>query len=86
MFLTRKENKMKEFKNWREIMDWAKSNGFNNMAKRMQLNNDCWNSSGEFGRSQVQICDAMRFADSEEDRLEIAKQIDDDCSENIGLW
>ena len=77
---------MKEFKNWREIMDWAKSNGFNNMAKRMQLNNDCWNSSGEFGRSQVQICDAMRFADSEEDRLEIAKQIDNDCSENMGLW
>lgn len=77
---------MKEFKNWREIMDWAKSNGFNNMAKRMQLNNDCWNSSGEFGRNQVQICDAMRFADSEEDRLEIAKQIDDDCSENMGLW
>ena len=77
---------MKEFKNWREIMDWAKSNGFNNMAKRMQLNNDCWNSSGEFGRSQVQICDAMRFADSEEDRLKIAKQIDDDCSENMGLW
>lgn len=67
-------------------MDWAKSNGFDNMAKRMQLNNDCWNSSGEFGRSQVQICDAMRFADSEEDRLEIAKQIDDDCSENMGLW
>ena len=56
------------------------------MAKRMQLNNDCWNSSGEFGRNQVQICDAMRFADSEEDRLEIAKQIDDDCSENMGLW
>ena len=77
---------MKEFKSWKEIMDWAKSNGFNNMAKRMQLNNDCWNSSGEFGRSQVQICDAMRFADSEEDRLEIAKQIDDDCSENMGLW
>lgn len=77
---------MKEFKNWREIMDWAKSNGLNNMAKRMQLNNDCWNSSGEFGRSQVQICDAMRFADSEEDRLQIAKQIDDDCSENMGLW
>lgn len=77
---------MKEFKSWREIMEWAKSNDFNNMAKRMQLNNDCWNSSGEFGRSQVQICDAMRFADSEEDRLEIAKQIDDDCSENMGLW
>ena len=77
---------MKEFKNWHEIMDWAKSNGFNNMAKRMQLNNDCWNSSGEFGRNQVQICDAMRFADSEEDRLEIAKQIDEDCSENMGLW
>lgn len=77
---------MKEFKTWREIKEWAEKNGFNNMAKRMQLNNDCWNSSGEFGRSQVQICDAMRFADSEEDRLEIAKQIDDDCSENVGLW
>ena len=46
------------------------------MAKHMQLNNDCWNSSGELGRSQVEICDAMRFAESEEDRLDIAGQIE----------
>ena len=74
---------MKEFKNWREIKDWAETNGYKNMAKRMQLNNDCWNSSGEFGRSQVRICDAMRFARTEEQRNDIAKKIEADCKEDI---
>lgn len=74
---------MKEFKNWHEIKDWATENGYNAMAKRMQINNDCWNSSGEFGRSQVQICDAMRFADTEEERHNIAKEIEADCKEDI---
>lgn len=39
---------MKTFKDWKEIRDWAKDNGLDNLAKRMQLNNDCWASSGEF--------------------------------------
>ncbi len=77
---------MKEFKNWKEIRDWAKEHGFENMTKRMDLNNDCWASSGEFGRSQVGICAAMRFADTEEERLNIAKEIDDSCKENYGLY
>ena len=56
------------------------------MARRMQLNNDCWNSSGEFGRSQVYICDSMRFAESEEERHEVAKALmgEDDLIE-LGL-
>lgn len=53
------------------------------MARRMQLNNDCWMSSGEFGRSQVAICDAMRFADTEEERHNIAKQIEAECSTDV---
>ena len=79
---------MKEFKfkTWRDIRDWAEEHGFENMAKRMNLNNECWASSGEFGRSQVEICDAMRFADTEEERLNIAKKIDDSCKENYGLY
>ena len=36
---------MKEFKNWHDIQDWAKENGFKNIVKRMQINNDYWNSS-----------------------------------------
>lgn len=68
---------MKEFKNWHEIQDWARENGFKNIVKRMQINNDCWNSSGEFGRSQVEICDSLRFCKSEEERLEVAKQIEE---------
>lgn len=67
---------MKAFKNWREIMEWAKRNGYANMAKRMQINNDCWNSCGEFGRSQVAICDAMRYAESESERHDVAKTIE----------
>lgn len=76
----------REFKNWRDIRDWCSKNGFEKLAKRMQLNNDCWNSSGEFGRSQVYICDSMRFAESEEERFEIASKLqnDDDLIE-IGI-
>lgn len=69
----------KEFKTWRDIHDWADSNGYKAMAKRMRINNQCWNSSGEFGRSQVAICDAMRFADTEEERHAIAKDIEKEC-------
>lgn len=76
---------MKEFKNWHDIQDWCKENGFNRTAKRMQINNDCWNSSGEFGRSQVYICDSLRFAESEEERLEVAQAIEEELSEDIIL-
>lgn len=67
---------MEDFKNWREIQAWAVEHGFDLMARRMQINNDCWMSSGEFGRSQVRICDAMRFAGSEAERVEVAEQIE----------
>lgn len=68
---------MEQFKSWRDIKQWALDNGYNLMANRLQLNNDCWNSSGEFGRSQAAICDAMRFAVSEKDRHEIANDIEE---------
>lgn len=74
---------MKEFKNWHDIQDWAEENGFKNIVKRMQINNDCWMSSGEFGRSQVQICDALRFADTEDERLMIAGQIEEDLESDF---
>lgn len=81
---------MKEFKSWRDIKEWFEERGYNLTAKRMQLNNDCWNSSGEFGRSQVAICDAMRFCDTEEEREEIGRQIeesmmDDDLLACVGV-
>ena len=77
---------MKTFEDWKEIRDWAKDNGWNNLAKRMQLNNDCWASSGEFGRSQVAICDAIRFAQTEEEQMNIAEQLDEQYSSNCGLY
>lgn len=77
---------MKKFNNWKEIKEWASDNGYQNMAKRMQLNNDCWMSSGEFGRDQVAICDAMRQAETEEERHEIAQAYDDSVAENYGLY
>ena len=67
---------MKEFKNWHDIKDWCEEHGFKTLARRMQLNNDCWASSGEFGRSQVMICDSLRFAESEEEREEIASALE----------
>ena len=68
---------MKEFKSWKDIHDWAWERGFELMANRMRLNNSCWNSSGEFGRSQVAICDAMRFCETEQDRYDMAQHIED---------
>jgi hypothetical protein len=74
---------MKEFKGWRDILSWAKENGFERISKRLEINNACWNSSGEFGRSQVAICDAMRFAKSEEERMSIAEDIEESLKGDI---
>lgn len=77
---------MKEFKSWRDIKAWFEENGYDQLAKRMQINNDCWNSSGEFGRSQVYICDSMRFAESEDERHEVAQSLrEDDDLISLGL-
>ena len=76
---------MKEFKNWREIMEWAERNGYEKMARRMNINNSCWNSCGEFGRSQVAICDAMRYAESEAERHETAQNIEHGLENDIML-
>ena len=66
----------KQFKNWREIKDWCEANNFNHLARRLQLNNDCWMSSGEFGRDQVAICDAIRYTEDADEALEVAKELD----------
>ena len=73
---------MKEFENWREIKAWAVDNGFDKLAKRLQLNNDCWASSGEFGRSQVYLCDSLRACESEAERLEVGEQLEAELSED----
>ncbi len=67
---------MAEFKSWRDIMAWAEERGFKNIVKRMEMNNKYWNSCGEFGRSQVAICDALRFAEDEDERVEIAERME----------
>ena len=77
---------MEKFKTWRDIRDRAREKGFENLAKRMELNNRCWMSSGEFGRNQVMICDSIRFADDEEDAMQIAEQLDAEMRENYGLY
>lgn len=69
-------NNWNNWKNWREVLSWAKTNGFKELARRLQLNNDCWMSSGEFGRDQVAIIDALRFTESEDECLEVAREID----------
>ena len=71
---------MKEFTSWRDILEWAKEHGYNKIVARMELNNRCWNSSGEFGRSQVAICDALRFAESEDEREEVADEIESELA------
>ena len=76
---------MKEYKSWRDIKDWAEQNGFDRLAKRLELNNRCWNSSGEFGRSQVYLCDSMRYAETEQERLEVAEQLEQELADDIVL-
>lgn len=77
---------MVTFKDWKEIKTWAQKHGFDNLASRIQLNNDCWMSSGKFGRNQVAICDALRFATNESERLSIARSFDKQFSKNYGLY
>lgn len=74
------------FKSWRDIMAWAKDKGLKHLVARMELNNQCWNSSGEFGGSQVEICDNIRFAPTEEIAENIAQQMDAQMEENYGLY
>ena len=69
------------FKTWRDIREWAQNHGLKNLVVRMDLNNNCWNSSGEFGRSQVAICDAIRLAETEDEALEIATQLNEEIKE-----
>lgn len=66
-----------DFKSWRDIMAWAKDKG---------LKHRCWNSSGEFGRSQVEICDNIRLSPTEADAEKIAIQMDAQMEENYGLY
>lgn len=73
---------MAEFKSWRDIAEWADKHGYKNMAERLRVNNKCWLSSGEFGRSQVAICDAIRFAETEDEREERAREIEKACAED----
>lgn len=74
------------FKTWRDIRERAQSHKLKNLVARMDLNNNCWNSSGEFGRSQVTICDAIRLAETEDEALEIATQLNEEMEENYGLY
>lgn len=81
---------MKEFKSWKDIEEWAKRNGYKRIAKRVRFNAENWWSSGEFGRSQKEICDTMRHARTETARHEWAGRIeraleDDDVLNTIGV-
>ena len=71
---------------WRDIKAWAEEHKFSNLAERLKLNNDCWLSSGEFGRSQVEICDSLRLATTEEEALELAQNFDEAFADNHGLY
>lgn len=78
-------DKMK-WKGWKDVREWCEKNGFGNIVKRMDLNNDCWMSSGEFGRNQVEICDSLRFAEDETEAKEIAEGLNEELDENYGLY
>lgn len=66
------------FASWRDVKAWLEGHGFTLLPKRMEANNACIHSSGEFQRSQVFICDTLRLAYSEEDALELAAEMEED--------
>ena len=76
----------KKWKTWRDIREWLGDAGYENVVKRMDLNNSCWNSSGEFGRCQVAICDSLRGASDEAEAHETASNLNKEFAENFGLW
>lgn len=81
---------MKEFKNWRDIMGWFDAHGYKLLVDRMLLNKAMWNSSGEFIRSQVFICDSMCDCRTEQEREETAQELheyyNDDELHEIGIY
>lgn len=79
-------NSWHNFKTWRDIKEWAEKNRLKNLVARMDLNHKYWESSGEFGRSQVQICDLIRNSETEEIALKYAKDMDAQFEKNYGLW
>lgn len=79
------KNTWHSWESWRDIMAWAEDNGFTRLSKRMAVNNACWSSSGEFGRSQVYICDSLRFTDTEKQALAIAEEIEEELKDDIVL-
>lgn len=74
------------WKTWKDILKWVEKKGYKKLAERMRLNNACWMSSGEFGKSQVEICDSLRYAQDEDEALEIASELNEAMSENFGLY
>lgn len=74
------------WKGWKDVRDWCEKNGFKNIVKRMELNVDCWMSSGEFGRNQILICDSLRYAEDETEAKEIAEGLNEELAENYGLY
>ena len=74
------------WKGWKDVRDWCKKNGFDNIVKRMELNIDCWMSSGEFGRNQILIYDSLRYAEDEKEAKEIAEGLNEELDENYGLY
>lgn len=74
------QNNWHNFTDWHDIRDWCEKHNFNNLVARMEANNAYWDSCGEFGRSQVMICDSIRFADTEDEALDIAAEMDDELA------
>ena len=71
-----------EWKTWRDILAWVKENNYKNIAKKMETNNAYWNSCGEFGRSQVTICDSLRFASDDAELYDIADAMEQELADD----
>lgn len=74
---------MKQFKDWRDVRDWARGNKFDQLADRLEFNDRNWWECGEFGRNQVYLCDAIRFSKTERERRRVARYLE---AEMAGDW
>lgn len=71
------------WRSWRDILAFVEELGCKALAKRMRINNKCWESSGEFGRSQVEICNTILACRTREEAEDVVRDMEEAMAEDI---
>lgn len=71
------------WESWRDILAFVEELGCKALAKRMNINNACWNSCGEFGRCQRYICDSLLICRTREEAEAMAWDLEEMMAEDM---